>query len=223
MEKIKQFESIRKIKTIGVITAIVFTLSVLYNLLAIIVNSTSIFTIIIPIIFVIIGIYLFINPVKQALFIYLFMFLIYFVINVGLVVMISGIEYAGQIVFEIIWLTYFIYQYWQVKDTDITEDVKQEYKDCLVAFEKNDLFYFIRTTIIQSNKWICTIYGDYILVKYRYKFMKRLIDKKTFSLEFEDVYRPLLLGYVKYNGKRNMCRMKKTEYEAYMKLLKKKR
>ena len=133
--------------------------------------------------------------------------------------MISGIEYAGQVVFEAIWLIYFMYQYWQIKDTVITDDTLKEYKDCLDAFDKNDLFYFTRTTLVQSNRWICTFYGDYILVKYRYKFMKQLIDRKTFSFEFDDVYRPLLLGYVKYNGKRNMCRMKKSEYETYTNLI----
>jgi len=221
MEKINKFKSIRLIKTVGVITSVVFLLSVIYNVINIVMGYGSIYSIILPTIFFIMGIYMFIKPYKKGFFIYLSIFILYFFINIGLIIMIAGYEYVSQIVFEAIWLVYFAYVYVKIKDIKVDEDDVKEYDQSIDAFNKNDLFYMSVTNLLYTTRWICTIYENYILVKHKFSFSKMLIDRSTFKFDFGNVNSNILLGYVYYNNKKRMCRMRKQEYEAYKKLMKK--
>jgi len=222
MKKINKFESISTIKSIGVLTSVIFLLSTLYNVINIILGYGSIFTIILPVVFFAIGLYMFINPIKKVFFIYLSLFAMYFVINIGLIVMISGYEYFSQIIFEGIWLIYFIYKYMKIKGYNIDETNIKEYDESIKAFEKNKLFYFSVTSLLGTRRWICTNYEKYILVRYNHKYMKKLIDKSTFKFDFGNLNSKVLIGYINYNGKRKMCKIKKVEYETYKKVMKQK-
>ena len=219
MEKINKFKSISSIKIVGVITSVVFLLSVIYNVVNIIIGYGSIYAIILPTIFFIMGIYMFIKPYKKGFAIYLSIYILYFIINIGLIVMIAGYEYASQIVFEAIWLVYFTYIYVKIKDIKVDESDVKIYNDSIKAFEKNDLFYMSVTNLLYTSRWVCTLYENYILVKHKFPFSKMLIDKRTFKFDFGNANSNILLGYVHYNNKKRMCRMKKQEYEAYKQLM----
>lgn len=219
MEKIGKFESISTIKSLGLLTSVVFLFSIFYNILNILLGSGSVFSLILPIIFLFIGFYMFINPIKKVFFIYLCMFAIYFLIDIGLIFMISGYEYLGQIVFEAIWLVYFVYRFIKIREYKTEKKDIIEYNESLKAFNDNELFYFTVTSLTGTRRWICTNYGNYILVRYRYKFVKKLLDRKKFSFDFDNVDSKILIGYVCYNNKRNMCKISKKEYEIYKKII----
>ncbi|MBN2851167.1 MAG: hypothetical protein JXQ23_00365 [Clostridia bacterium] len=222
MDKIKKFESIRTIKLAGVLTSIVFFIGFVFYILNAVIYSGSIFSVIFPVVFFIIGILMFLNPTRKIFFIYVSAYFLYFVINVGLIFFISGYEYIGQIVFEAIWLVYFIYKYFKIKNIMVTKEEIAEYGESVRAFDKNDLFYLTATNYIQTTRWICTLYEEYILVKRKYKFNLMLVDKKKFKFDFSNTSTSVLIGYIYYNDKREMCRMKKSEYDAYKKLMRKK-
>ena len=133
--------------------------------------------------------------------------------------MITGYEYIGQLVFEANWLVYFVYRFIKIRDYKTEKKDVIEYNESLKAFDDNELFYFTVTSLVRTRRWICTSYGDYILVRYRYKFIKKLIDRKTFSFEFENENPKILIGYVCYNNKRNMCKISKKEYETFKRII----
>lgn len=222
MDKIRKFESIRTIKLAGVLTSIVFFIGIVFYVLNAVVYNGSLFSVVFPVVFFGIGIFMFLNPTRKIFFIYVAAYSLYFVINVGLIFFISGFEYIGQIVFEAIWLAYFIFKYFRIKDIMVTKEDILEYDESVKAFDKNDLFYLTVTNYLRTSRWICTLYEDCILIRRKYKFNKMLVDKKKFRFDFGNLNSNILIGYIYYNEKREMCRMKKSEYDAYRKLLKKK-